>query len=121
MGKEEYRVMEGDRKAYTEESQYIIRRQRAQIETLQGENEELMKEDRLAGSQGNQAKDDKNIVHLSGLLSLEDEMREETSTVKANISKLDVEIAEMERKIKAQRKNMGGVHMSKDKHVAVQK
>ena len=51
---QEYRIMEGDRKAYSEESQNIIRKQREAIDVLQKENEELMKDNRLAGSQQNQ-------------------------------------------------------------------
>ena len=46
--------MEGDRKAYSEESQNIIRKKREAIDVLQKENEELMKDNRLAGSQQNQ-------------------------------------------------------------------
>ena len=46
--------MEGDRKAYSEESQNIIRKQREAIDVLQKENEELMKDNILAGSQQNQ-------------------------------------------------------------------
>lgn len=46
--------MEGDRKAYSEESQNIIRKQREAIDVLQKENEELMKDKRLAGNQQNQ-------------------------------------------------------------------
>ena len=46
--------MEGDRKAYSEESQNIIRKQRAAIASLQAENEELMKDSKLAGSQQNE-------------------------------------------------------------------
>jgi len=53
---QEYRIMEGDRKAYSEESQNIIRKQRAAITTLQAENEELMKDNHLAGSQQNENK-----------------------------------------------------------------
>ena len=59
---QEYRVMEGDRKAYSEESQNIIRKQREAIEALQAENEELMKENRLAGSQQNQTNVCLNIL-----------------------------------------------------------
>ena len=53
---QQYRIMEGDRKSYSEESQNQIRKQRAAIEALQLENEELMKENRLAGSQQNRTK-----------------------------------------------------------------
>lgn len=52
--------MEGDRKAYSEESQNIIRKQREAIDVLQKENEELMKDNRLAGSQQNQ----NNVRHF---------------------------------------------------------
>lgn len=48
--------MEGDRKAYSEESQNILRRQKAVIAALQAENEELMKDNTLAGSQQNEVK-----------------------------------------------------------------
>lgn len=53
---QEYRIMEGDRKAYSEESQNIIRKQKAAIASLQAENEELMKDNYLAGSQQNENK-----------------------------------------------------------------
>ena len=53
---QEYRIMEGDRKAYSEESQNIIRKQKAAITSLQAENEELMKDNYLAGSQQNENK-----------------------------------------------------------------
>ena len=53
---QEYRIMEGDRKAYSEESQNIIRKQKAAITSLQAENEELMKDNHLAGSQQNESK-----------------------------------------------------------------
>ena len=52
----QYRILEGDRKSYSDESQNKIRKQRAAIEALQEENEELMKENKLAGSQLNQTK-----------------------------------------------------------------
>jgi len=48
--------MEGDRKAYSEESQNTIRKQRDAIKALQDERTELMKYIRLAGSQQNLGK-----------------------------------------------------------------
>jgi hypothetical protein len=113
--------MDGDRKAYSEESQNIIRKQISQIKALEKENEELMKENKLAGSVGNQTKDQKNIDQLNILLTREDEMKEETSRVTNTITDLDTKIVDMEKRIKNQRKGMGGVHMSKDKHVSTHK
>jgi len=118
---QEYRIMDGDRKAYSEESQNIIRKQISQIKALEKENEELMKENKLAGSVGNQTKDQKNIDQLNILLTREDEMKEETLRVTNTITDLDSKIVDMEKRIKNQRKGMGGVHMSKDKHVSTHK
>ena len=53
---QQYRILEGDRKSYSDESQNKIRKQRAAIEALQNENEELVKENKLAGSQLNKTK-----------------------------------------------------------------
>ena len=53
---QQYRMFDKDRKAYSDESQNKIRKQRATIEALQQENEELMKDNELAGSQLNKTK-----------------------------------------------------------------
>ncbi|XP_057299829.1 coiled-coil domain-containing protein 63-like [Hydractinia symbiolongicarpus] len=118
---QEYRIMEGDRKAYSEESQNIIRKQREAISALQAENEELMKENRLAGSQQNQTNDSKNIDRLSALLQEEGQLKERVRLVKEAILKWEQGIQQTERKIAQRRKSMGGVHMSQAKHVALHK
>eukprot|EP00112_Aurelia_sp_Birch-Aquarium-sp1_P021069 Seg5576.1 transcript_id=Seg5576.1/GoldUCD/mRNA.D3Y31 product="Coiled-coil domain-containing protein 63" protein_id=Seg5576.1/GoldUCD/D3Y31 len=70
---QQYRIMDGDRKAYSEESQNLIRKQRNAIETLQAENEELSKENRLAGSVQNKTKDMTNTERLNSLMDTEDQ------------------------------------------------
>ncbi|XP_031560443.1 coiled-coil domain-containing protein 63-like [Actinia tenebrosa] len=117
----QYRIMEGDRKAYSEESQNTIRKQRAAIEALQKENEELMKDNRLAGSEQNINKDAVNTDTLHEKLNEEDTLREELQAVKDDINDLSNQIRIMEKKISQQRKNMGGVHMSHARHVQTQK
>jgi len=101
---QEYRIMEGDRKAYSEESQYVIRKQREAIAVLQAENEELMKENRLAGSQQNQTNDSKNIDSLSDMLTEESNIRKQVKNMKEAIAKLDQDIYQTEKKISHQRK-----------------
>eukprot|EP00794_Sanderia_malayensis_P007809 gene7808-8655_t len=118
---QQYRIMGGDRKAYSEESQNFIRKQRAAIEALQQENEELMKENKLAGSQQNKTKDSSNVDKLSGLMDMEDELSKKVQEEKEMISNLDNEIYSMERKVSKQRKGMGGVHMSQAKQIMIQK
>ncbi|XP_013397891.1 coiled-coil domain-containing protein 63-like [Lingula anatina] len=106
------RVMDNDRAAYTEESQNIIRKQRAEMEQLESEKQEILKELRLAESRANQIVDDDNTDMLQGLLEAKDEKVAEIGQEKQLHDELDAKIKEWERKIHAQHKNMGGVHMS---------
>ncbi|XP_032238101.2 coiled-coil domain-containing protein 63 [Nematostella vectensis] len=108
----QYRIMEGDRRAYGEESQNVIKKQRDTIQWLQKENEELMKDNRLAGSNQNQSKDNTNTSTLAELLDKEETYADEIDEVKTDINDLNAQTRVMEKKISQQRKNMGGVHMS---------
>ena len=65
----QYRIMEGDRAAYTEESQNVIRKQKYQIGQLETEKQELLKELRLAESRSNQIMDED---HTDTLVTLAD-------------------------------------------------
>ncbi|XP_078488912.1 axonemal p66.0 [Ciona intestinalis] len=117
----QYRIMDGDRKAYCEESQNIIRRQRAQIASLQEEREEIQTNLLLAQSAQNTKKDSSNMEELCNLLSEQDSyeglIKEETEAVRA----LDAEIRQIETKINTQHRSMGGVHSSHLRHVGTQK
>lgn len=118
---QQYRLMEGDRKVYSEESQNLIRKQRSTIESLQSDTEELMKDNKLAGSQQNKTKDTGNVVKLALLMDTEDDLMSKIQEEKERISNLDNDIFSMERKSNKQRKNMGGVHMSQARKVMIQK
>lgn len=108
----QYRIIEGDRRAYSEETQNQIRKQMEAIKSLERENEELMKDNTLAGSLQNQNQDRTNTDKLSSLLTKEDNLKEQLDDVREDIKTLDDQIRVMEKKIKQQRKNMGGVHSS---------
>lgn len=108
----QYRIIEGDRRAYSEETQNYLRKQREAIQSLERENEELMKDNTLAGSFQNQNQDKANTDKLSTLLTKEDEIKEQLEDVNQDIGMLDDQIRVIEKKIKQQRKNMGGVHNS---------
>ncbi|XP_077970797.1 outer dynein arm-docking complex subunit 1-like isoform X2 [Styela clava] len=103
-----YRIMEGDRQAYALESQDLIRRQLAEIEKLQSERSELMKDLNLAESKCNQDKDKTNISDLIKLLDEKDLCEQEIEQERETQEKLDAEIKEWEKKVKDQRINMGG-------------
>jgi len=116
-----YRNMEGDRAAYTEESQNVIRKQKSEIRQLEGEKQELLKELRLAESRANQTKDEDNTDTLVTLLEAKDKTEEEMREEEELQIELDAKIKEWERKIKTQHKNMGGVHMSSQHTTQMQK
>lgn len=108
----QYRIIEGDRRAYSEETQNQIRKQTEAIQSLEKENEELMKDNTLAGSLQNQSQDRTNTDKLNSLLSKEDDIKLQLDEVNDDIKRLDDQIRVMEKKTKQQRKNMGGVHSS---------
>jgi len=114
-------MFDKDRKAYSDESQNKIRKQRATIEALQQENEELMKDNELAGSQLNKTKDINNTETLNALMDGEEKYLQKILAEKELIGELDGEIHSMEQNIKRQHKNMGGVHMSQAKQIMIQK
>lgn len=116
-----YRNMEGDRAAYTEESQNVIRKQKSEMRQLEGEKQELLKELRLAESRSNQTKDEDNTDTLVTLLEAKDKTEEEMKEEDEMQKELDAKIREWEKKIKLQHKNMGGVHMSSQHTTQIQK
>ncbi|XP_078682326.1 coiled-coil domain-containing protein 63-like isoform X2 [Branchiostoma floridae x Branchiostoma belcheri] len=117
----QYRIMEGDRKAYCEESQNIIRKQKAMIEALQAEQTEIKTDLTLAESRQNQIKDGDNTHSLKDLVESKDSYEDLIAEEKQTIAELDAKIRAMERKIKQQHKTMGGVHASHQRHTQTQK
>ncbi|KAK3087593.1 hypothetical protein FSP39_007948 [Pinctada imbricata] len=136
----QYRIMEGDRAAYTEESQNLIRKQKAEIAQLEEEKQELLKELRLAESRKNQNQDENNTDTLVVLAEAKgkclkfglfdftvlrsvcaEDYDTEISEEKKLHVELDAKIREWEKKIKVQHKNMGGIHMSSQHTVQTQK
>lgn len=108
----QFRIMENDRSAYTEESQNKIRKQKSEISMLEAEKQELLKELRLAESRTNQQKDEEHTDVLVTLLEAKDEHEKYIEESKKEQEELDQKIREWEMKIKEQQKNMGGSNMS---------
>ncbi|KAK3594432.1 hypothetical protein CHS0354_000254 [Potamilus streckersoni] len=117
----QYRIMEGDRAAYTEESQNIIRKQKSEVGQLEGEKQELLKELRLAESRTNQVMDEEHTDNLMTLAESKEDYEQEIEEEKRKSMELDARIRDWEKKIKQQHKNMGGVHMSSQHTVQMQK
>ncbi|XP_022090433.1 coiled-coil domain-containing protein 63-like [Acanthaster planci] len=108
----QYRIMEGDRNAYSIESQDLIRRQLAEISQLEAEKKELNKDLYLSDSQTNQARDSNNVDRLTELCSIRDDYNQKITEEKDQQREIQDKIRTKEREIRGQHREMGGVHAS---------
>ena len=104
----QYRCMRNDKKMYTEETENTIRRQKAAIESLLSENEELVTVNKVAGSQYNEVFDLENVKRLRQLLDREEEVQEEIRNEKERIAELDAKVGAKKEKVNEQRKKPKG-------------
>ncbi|XP_078507066.1 coiled-coil domain-containing protein 63-like isoform X3 [Lissotriton helveticus] len=103
-----YRLKEGDRQAYSIESQDVIRRQLAEMQTLEREREELLKNLDVAESRKNQTRDQESHANLCNLLVQKDDVEEQLAREKRLIAELEEEIRLWDRKLVEQLKAVGG-------------
>jgi|MDTB01.3.fsa_nt_gb DNA repair exonuclease SbcCD ATPase subunit len=117
----EYRNMEQNRKAYTEESQNIIRRQQKSIDKLRKENESLKSE---LAMETRHASVKVSNAHAAKLASLQEQGNLYSSKIaiqEKNIGEINKQIKLMQEKILIQRKKMGGVNAARENQLMVQK
>ncbi|XP_064619947.1 coiled-coil domain-containing protein 63-like isoform X2 [Lineus longissimus] len=117
----QYKRLCGDRRAYTEDSQNVIRKQKSLIEKLEGENHEICTNLENTDSNQNKKKDERVTEQLEDLVYVHDESEDKIQEEKEYIQELDDKIRQMEREIKKQHKRMGGVHQSQAAQIATQK
>jgi len=118
---QQYRIMASGTKAYCEEAQNAIRKQKSSIAQLNKEEAELLKELNLARSTQNQIKDKSTVQNLRVLREKEEENQTKIEDEKEKIKNFDLQIKKMEKCKRDQHKNMGGVHMSQQVQVAAKK
>jgi len=103
-----YRLMEGDRKSYSEESQNIIRKQRGTIEKLksdnEGLNEELLLETKNAKFSGS-ASVSQQIAKLQDSVDM---YTRKNDLEKRKIEEVDKQISRFQKDILSQRQKMKG-------------
>lgn len=115
----EYRNMEAMRKAYSEESLGIIKRQRDMIDKLQTDNDSLKAELDLEMRYAQ-----KKTVSDGTLSHLNDQIDMYTGKVEVerrNIEQLRKQASVMRGKILEKRKHMGGVNAAKENQAMIQK
>lgn len=101
------RVMEGDRRAYAEESNNILRKKMAEKETLFSENDEIRTVLRLAQSEKNDNIDLDDTRRLMELIDSLDLYNNQAEEEVKRIAQLDSEVAKLEEEITKQRRTEG--------------
>lgn len=118
----EYRNMEQNRRAYTEESQNIIRRQQTAIAKLRKDEDvlkaELAMETRHASSKGLDGGPSSRMVLVQ---DQGDQYTQKLAIETKNLEELTKAIKVMNSKILQQKKHMGGVNAAKENQKMVQK
>jgi len=116
----QYRVMENQRKEKTLDARLQMATQETAITQLEKELNELDTNMKLANSPGMKKQDRENSKTLKNFMNSQDEylslVRKETEEIQS----LDRQISEIEEKINAQHRQMGGVHNSHQRHVTTQ-
>ena len=105
-----YRIVEGNAKAYSGESQSILAKQRGTIEKLKGDNQQLKEELSL---QRKHAKLYDNVsaqAQISKLQDAGDMYTRKIEVEKRRIEELDKQMELMHKKIREQRQKMGGIN-----------
>ncbi|XP_066996668.2 outer dynein arm-docking complex subunit 1 [Anabrus simplex] len=96
----QYRIMEGERETYSQETAFLLQKQRSMISILEGEKRDLLTNLQASKSTANERKnielEKKIIKQLATLDKLESHIKVETSQTE----ELDAEIAKMEKEVR---------------------
>ncbi|KAM4613743.1 coiled-coil domain-containing protein 114 [Polymixia lowei] len=104
----QFRIMEGDRQAYSIQSQEHIRKQRQEIEKLQKEQEELQRSLRVSENVSRRQQDSEDTQRLRTLLEQRDVLEEEFESERQCQKELEKEISNMKKKLAELRKGEVG-------------
>ncbi|KAI8611153.1 hypothetical protein BC830DRAFT_1142378 [Chytriomyces sp. MP71] len=118
----QYRIMEGDRKAYSEESRIVITKQRATIDKLKRDNDHLNDELLLLESRNEDRKKNGAQSKKAEIMADQAEMyQRKIKMILSEITNLDTTIALMDRDIDQQRAELGGVNAASQNSEAIAK
>ncbi|KAK3536339.1 hypothetical protein QTP86_006369 [Hemibagrus guttatus] len=118
----QFRIMEGDRQAYSVQSQELTRKQRLEIEKLLKEHEELQKNLCVSESQSRKQADTHYTQQLRALLNRRDELDEQLERERLSQAELEREIQYIQKKLEELRKgDVGTFHRQKSQVLHIQK
>eukprot|EP00899_Mesostigma_viride_P016003 jgi/Mesvir1/24403/Mv11071-RA.1 len=115
-----YRLMEGTRKSYTEDSQNVIRRQRSAIEKLKEDNVALRQE--LALEQGADVMPSLSVQQeIAKLQDLADSYTRKIDLARRQSEDLEKQASVLQAQLLEKKKNMGGANAGKETNQQIQK
>jgi chromosome segregation ATPase len=116
-----YSAMERDRKAYSDESRAVIRKQRTTMDKLRKDNDTLKEELAIETKQAMASNSSAAAAQIAKLQDQADTYTRKIEMEKRRIEELDKQIESMEKNILEQRKKMGGVNAAKENHTQITK
>ena len=116
-----YRIVEGNAKAYSGESQSILAKQRGTIEKLKGDNQQLKEELQLEKKHSKAHQNVSAQAQISKLQDTGDVYTRKIELEKRRIEELDKQMDVMHKKIWEQREKMGGINASRENNQAIAK
>ncbi|XP_014455187.1 outer dynein arm-docking complex subunit 1 isoform X2 [Alligator mississippiensis] len=117
----QFRLLEGDRRAYAQESQETIRRQLAEIHRLEKEQEGLLKELQLAESRANQLRERAQAGSLRAMLQHKDQTQEQVAQERRTLACLDLEIQSWEKRLAELQRHAGSAGITERDKAQIQK
>ncbi|XP_047103466.1 coiled-coil domain-containing protein 63 [Schistocerca piceifrons] len=95
----QYRIMEGDREAYSQETRLLLQKQRNMIAALEKEKQELLQNLRLSKSTLNEMRDNKLKANIAQLIAEGDRYEAEMKTEKEQLSEMQLQINKIEKEV----------------------
>ncbi|XP_037744200.1 outer dynein arm-docking complex subunit 1 [Chelonia mydas] len=108
----QFRLLAGDRHAYTLQSQETIRKQLADLQRLEKEREGLLRELRVAEGRANRQREQEKAGSLRALLRHQDQVEEQAATERRTVAQLDHEIRSWEKRLAGLAKQVGSAGVS---------
>ncbi|XP_044304025.1 outer dynein arm-docking complex subunit 1 isoform X1 [Varanus komodoensis] len=103
----QFRLLEGNRHAYTLESRETIRRQMAEVKRLKKENEDLLRRQAVAEGHANLKQEKLRGDTLRSLLGQRDEVKQQVTQEKKRLAQLDKEIEAWQKHLASQKQATG--------------
>ncbi|XP_053119466.1 outer dynein arm-docking complex subunit 1 [Hemicordylus capensis] len=117
----QFRLLEGDRHAYTLESHETIRRQMVEVKRLQKENEDLVHRQSVAEGRPNLQREKAHADNLRILLSQRDEVEQQIAEEKKRLAELDKAIQTWQKRSDGRKQVVGSGTLIQEQKVQLQR